>query len=200
MADTPLKPLRWFTSDHHFGHVNIIDYVPRPFRTVTHMNEALVANWNDHVGPDDDVYVVGDFAMGQIDHTIHYAERLNGNKYLIPGNHDRCWKGHAKADQWLPVYEQVGFTVLDSSHLIEIGGTPVLLCHFPYRGDNPGKSDRFTGNRPDDQGGWLMHGHTHAPQRVVDRMIHVGVDAWHYMPVRETWIQRIINGNASDST
>lgn len=193
---TDKTTVRWFTSDHHFGHVNIIDFVPRPFRSVNHMNEMLVTGWNGHVLPDDDVYVVGDFAMGQIDHTIHYAERLNGNKYLIPGNHDRCWKGRADSARWLPVYEQVGFTVLDSSHVIEIGGTPVLLCHFPYHGDNPGKPDRYTGNRPTDEGLWLIHGHTHSREAWTgDRMIHVGVDAWAYHPCGETWISKIINRN-----
>jgi calcineurin-like phosphoesterase family protein len=183
---------RWFTSDHHFGHANIIEFVPRPFRDVTHMNEMLVKYWNDNVGADDDVYVIGDFAMGQIDHTIHYAERLVGNKFLVPGNHDRCWKGHKNWERWVPVYESVGFTVLDSTHVINVGDTPVLLCHFPYFGDNPGKPDRYTGNRPTDEGGWMIHGHTHSVRSTVGRMIHVGVDAWDYHPVPETWVQSII--------
>jgi calcineurin-like phosphoesterase family protein len=32
----------WFTSDHHFGHRNIIAYVKRPFENVHDMDEFLV--------------------------------------------------------------------------------------------------------------------------------------------------------------
>jgi hypothetical protein len=111
---------------------------------------------------------------------------LNGNKYLIPAQPRPLLEGHAKADRWLPIHEQVRFTVLDSSHVIEIGGTPVLLCHFRTVATTP--ANRTPGTDPT---GWVADPRPHpCPQRVVDRMI-VG-----WMPgataVGETWIQRII--------
>lgn len=54
----------FFTSDTHFGHVNIILYCNRPFASVLEMNEQVIARWNDRVGPRDTVYHLGDFAMG----------------------------------------------------------------------------------------------------------------------------------------
>ena len=35
----------YFTSDHHFGHANIIGYCNRPFGDVEAMNRGLVDNW-----------------------------------------------------------------------------------------------------------------------------------------------------------
>ena len=53
----------WFTSDHHFGHANIIKYTERPFNSVGHMNASMIGSWNGVVAPDDTVYYLGDFAM-----------------------------------------------------------------------------------------------------------------------------------------
>jgi calcineurin-like phosphoesterase family protein len=176
--------MRWFSSDHHFDHANIIDYANRPFRDVNHMNETMVARWNKVVHPSDEVYVIGDFAMGKLEHSITYAERLVGNKFLIPGNHDRCWGGHGKSERWLPTYEAVGFTVLSSNYIMEIGGQPIELCHFPFTGDSRG-TDRFSGNRPDDIGQFLLHGHIHTGWQTRDRQMNVGVDVWDFYPVSE---------------
>lgn len=78
----------WFTSDHHFGHLNILTYQPdeRPFSSVEEMNEAMILRWNEVVKPQDTVYHVGDFCFGRAN--IAIAGRLNGRKNLIMGNHD----------------------------------------------------------------------------------------------------------------
>lgn len=54
----------WFTADLHLGHRNIIDYCGRPFGDAVAMNRALVDGWNNVVAEDDDVWVLGDFALG----------------------------------------------------------------------------------------------------------------------------------------
>jgi calcineurin-like phosphoesterase family protein len=53
----------FFTSDHHFGHENIIRYCNRPFTSVQQMNEIMILRWNGAVLPEDEVYYLGDFAM-----------------------------------------------------------------------------------------------------------------------------------------
>ncbi len=74
-------------SDTHFFHKNIIRYCQRPFADINEMTEALVANWNEAVGPDDVVLHLGDvcFNYGRM---FEVMERLNGRKQLILGNHD----------------------------------------------------------------------------------------------------------------
>lgn len=44
----------FLTSDTHFNHTNILRYCNRPFKTVGQMNETIITNWNNVVGPDDE--------------------------------------------------------------------------------------------------------------------------------------------------
>jgi Predicted phosphoesterase or phosphohydrolase len=47
----------WFTSDHHFGHENIITFSNRPYNSVAHMNAMMAVAWNDVVEENDTVYI-----------------------------------------------------------------------------------------------------------------------------------------------
>ena len=53
----------FFTSDHHFGHANIIQFSNRPFENVEAMNRAMIERWNEKVSPEDEVYHLGDFGL-----------------------------------------------------------------------------------------------------------------------------------------
>ena len=46
----------FFTSDHHFGHKNVIKYSERPFQSVEEMDEMLIQRWNEKIGIEDEVY------------------------------------------------------------------------------------------------------------------------------------------------
>ena len=48
----------YYTADLHFHYALLLP--SRPFATVEEMDEALVKNWSDTVGPEDTVYLVGD--------------------------------------------------------------------------------------------------------------------------------------------
>lgn len=78
----------FFCSDHHLGHTNILEYEKehRPFDTVEEMREVIIQRHNEIVKPNDIVYFLGDFAFGK--HNIAHAERFNGKKKLVMGNHD----------------------------------------------------------------------------------------------------------------
>jgi len=83
----------WFTSDTHFNHENIVKYSNRPFTDLGEMTEVLVKNWNEVVEKGDTVYHLGDFALSygkqSVDVIDKLLSRLNGQKHLIKGNHDR---------------------------------------------------------------------------------------------------------------
>jgi calcineurin-like phosphoesterase family protein len=177
---------RFFTADLHFGHVNIIRYCDRPFPNVDAMNEGLVERWNATVTDDDEVWVLGDVAMGQILDSLRHVRRLAGTKLLVPGNHDRCWPGHGpRAEPWVDRYLEVGFAeVLPEIIELSIAGHTVRACHFPYHGDSRDEQ-RFDHHRPVDDGGVLLHGHVHTRWRVEGRQINVGCDVWDYRPIAE---------------
>lgn len=184
----------WFTSDWHLGHQNIIEFCDRPFVDVHHMGAELTANYFRQVAPGDDVYFVGDMVMGSLEVGLETIERLPGNKFLVPGNHDKVWRGRKNWERFLPAYEDAGFTVLESEAVVNIGDRPVRVCHFPYAGvaKEHGYDDKFSGNRPIDDGSWLICGHIHQNWTVKDRMINVGVDVWDFQLVPDAWIAAII--------
>ena len=96
--------------DTHFYDNGIIRVEDRPFKTVEEMNQAIIDNWNSHVGEDDIVWHHGD--VGSCNwHGVTYdyismelkkvIGKLNGHKYLIMGNHDRDF-----SEDW---WKSIGF-------------------------------------------------------------------------------------------
>lgn len=83
---------RFFTSDFHIGHRNILGFCPesRPFSNIEEMEEAIVENWNSVVRKQDIVYNLGDiFFHKDIKKAEQFISKLNGKHYLILGNHDQ---------------------------------------------------------------------------------------------------------------
>ena len=192
--------MRWFSSDLHFGHANVIAYCKRPFRSVGEMNTAILAAWNALVEPSDDVWVLGDVAMGRIDESMPLAGRLAGRKQLVLGNHDRPFDGGRRAEEWTDKYLTDGGFVELHHGIVDVrltNGTSVSLCHFPYEGDST-DTDRLVSHRPVDEGRWLLHGHVHEKWRQRGRMINVGIDAWAGQPVPEEAIVELIEAGPND--
>lgn len=129
----------WFTSDHHFGHENIIEYAGRLFENVEKMDEALIGSWNMVVAPGDIVYHLGDFTLGK--EANKYFSRLHGHIKVLdnPWHHDKRWLKYR-----YPYVEIVDpIVVLERPHVI-------VLCHYPFA-----EWDRKH------HGSWHLHGHSH---------------------------------------
>lgn len=190
---------RFFISDTHFGHKNIIKYSGRPFYTYEDMDSSLIKRWNKVVGDTDVVYHLGDVALGPSERWDHILKALNGYKVLVVGNHDRIFAGEKarQREKWDEKYHEWFDEVYDNyTGLVLENGMTVNMSHFPYDGDSH-DGDRYTDYRLTDDGTPLIHGHTHAEWAVkqmearVSRsksgtpQVHVGADAWHYTPVSE---------------
>ena len=80
----------FFIGDTHFGHSNIIKFEPvwRPFESIQEHDEAIIDLWNKTVQKNDKVWFVGDIAMNKTA-LMRCVPRLNGNIYLVMGNHDK---------------------------------------------------------------------------------------------------------------
>ena len=184
---------RYFTADLHVEHHRIIELCDRPFTDAAHMLAVLEANWRRTVGVADDVYLLGDISMGDTISGLARLSALPGNKFLVPGNHDKCFPGRRDHLEWVPRYEAAGITVLDTEISLEIAGVDVTVCHFPPAGDSRGHRDRYAQWRPVD-GGWVVHGHVHERWLARGQWINVGVDVWDFTPVHEDTLAELIAG------
>ncbi len=164
----------WFTSDTHFGHANIIRYCDRPYSSLSEMDEALVAKWNQVVRPNDIVYHLGDFTLGKQEQAAAHFAHINGRISVIPGGHDKGWvsKGEYISKSGHPV---VILPPLVTIKLPVPGVEPsqmIVLCHYAMR-----VWDRSH------YGSWHLYGHSHCnlPQHL--KSLDVGIDCWNYFPV-----------------
>lgn len=205
---------RFFTADLHLGHRNIARYETgralaagvAPFQasaddeTQSRLDSFLINRWNEVVGPDDEVWLLGDACMGRLDRTIDQLGRLLGRIVLVPGNHDRVWVGDHRRDQWWDRYLEAGIDeIVDGTASLELAdGSTVDVDHFPYVGDS-GDEDRYVDWRPVDRGRVLLHGHVHSTWRTNGRMINVGVDVWDYKPVPEQRLVEIVRSAEESS-
>jgi calcineurin-like phosphoesterase family protein len=185
--------MRWYTSDHHFFHKNIIKYCERPFKDIDEMNLQLILRWNHVIDPKDEVFILGDWSFeGGLWLNQQILKTLKGKKTLIRGNHDPKIE---KCKSW-------GFDVVEQRLEHDIAGERVVLSHYPYEPDATerelGYDIRFVDRRPRDTGKWLLHGHVHQHWKTKKKMINVGVDVWNFYPASEPEIAAII-GSAQKS-
>ena len=145
----------------------MIQYCNRPFANVEEMNEALIKNWNDRVKPGEVIYVIGDFALVKSPQEVMaFTKRLNGQKFLIQGNHDRFAK--QKRD------DNYGFVKIIPYHEIKVDHQKVVMCHYAFK--------TWNGSH---RGSWNLHGHSHGtlPRDMNARQLDVGVDCQNYRPI-----------------
>lgn len=185
----------WFSSDHHFGHTNIVTKYNRRngyYKSIEHMNEDLIQRWNETVSPDDTVYYLGDFSLGY-KYARDITPQLNGTKILIAGNHDLCHPCHKKKYvKFIAHYKEWGWTNVYEKHHITTPIGEVLLCHLPYLRE--GEDQRYQSFRPVDKGGYLIHGHVHELYLKKGRGINVGVDRNDFKPVSMDRVVEILKG------
>jgi calcineurin-like phosphoesterase family protein len=192
----------FFTSDSHFWHRNVIRLCGRPYAAIEEMNQDLIRNWNSRVQDGDLVYHLGDFAFCGTNKMKEILAQLKGTKILVLGNHDQSANRMKK----------VGFDVVIASGEFKYKDFTFLLSHYPYA---PTKWQtrvyklknfwkfwrkkkymnlRYLNLRPQNNGMWLLHGHSHnkPERRVRGRQIDVGVDANGYAPISIDEILQIV--------
>lgn len=166
------KENTYFTSDTHFGHANIIRFCNRPFLNVKEMDEELIARWNEKVGPNDNIFHLGDFSMHSPGKTKEIISRLNGNKFLIGGNHEKSvMKSHEvkKMFAWIKPDYQLRISGED-------GYDPVNIHLYHYKCSVWNKSFH---------GSWHLYGHSHGnnEHNPIGKSFDIGVDCHNYYPL-----------------
>lgn len=160
----------YFTADLHFGHRRILElYHKRPFAAAQDINahdEFLIQRWNEIADKGDDIYILGDFSLRPVAETRRILERLNGRKYLCPGNHDSSLKSLGRYFVRVQQIMEVRFKASRFPFLKE--DVRMVLCHYPLLEWN-GISD----------GVIHLHGHTHGNRSgsPTVRQYDIGIDS-----------------------
>jgi len=179
----------WFTSDNHFSHKKIINYERgADFSTVEEMDAAMITRWNEVIGKSDHVYVLGDFAFRNTKGVAELLDKLNGNKTLIEGNHDRTKK-------W-PVWLKEKWNEITPLKEIKVdlpisgGRKRIVLCHFAMRIWNKAH-----------KGAWHLFGHSHGNLiGDVGKSLDVGVDAHNYYPISLEEVEKLMESKPEFET
>ena len=169
---------KWFIGDTHFFHTNMLKFVDRqgkrirPFNSLEDMHELIIKNWNSVVKHDDYVYHLGDVTFqyhGAFNNLMH---RLNGDKRLIVGNHDKLKQpglmGHFSKVMLWHGFKEENFTAV---HI------PLMLSSLR-------------------DGAFCVHGHTHERKLDDPHYINVCVETRNYTPVHmDTILKEIKDAN-----
>ena len=152
----------YVTSDHHFGHSGARSLYRRPFASVPDMDREMIVRWNSMIGPEDEVWHLGDFAVRQPPQRVAaLLTELHGQKHLIAGNNDDAG-----------VVACAGWKSVQSYAEMIVDGTRFILCHYPFR------TWRDMG-----KGSINLHGHSHGRLKPLPRQFDAGVDVWDFRPV-----------------
>lgn len=178
--------MRWFTADWHMGHENIIKYCDRPFLTVQSMDDALIRHVNSLLSADDELWVLGDIALGPIEDSLRRYSELVPKLVIVTGNHDRPHPSYQSKDskeEWLAKYQELtgAYKIVNGNAIVTLSdGSLAHVSHFPRvtEDNRPNRSDQFAAFRPADDGLPVIHGHTHGLWRQRGNHLDVGVDAW----------------------
>lgn len=165
--------MNYYIADTHFGHKNILKYEPdRPGNSIEEMQEIMIEKWNNKVKEKDNVFILGDFAFRgakmKMEDIVELLKKLNGNKWLIIGNHDKNYITK------LCKYGVIG--IADEMEIYD-GDDYVVMSHYPFEIWNHKH-----------HGAIHLHGHTHKSELehedyTVKNRYNVGCVWFNYEPV-----------------
>ena len=165
----------FFTSDTHFGHEKSFLFEPRGFSSVEEMNETIIENWNKTVKPGDIVYHLGDTMLNDNTYGLECFKRLNGQIFLIYGNHDTDARKNL-------LFTELSGKMLGGWYawVIKYGKLSIYMSHYPTITSNFDQK-HFS------QHVIAVHGHTHQRTNWLDPknpfLYHVGLDSHNNTPV-----------------
>lgn len=171
----------WFTSDLHFGHRNVIRFCDRPFADEKEMGKSLIENWNNTVGDNDIVFVLGDtFWFNDSRGIKKVLGQLKGKDiYILPGNHDDFESYHRVDDPRIHLCTDIVVVWITENNQPK---REVWLSHYPMMTWPHRENDAYQ-----------FFGHIHSQPDKYDGVdqdlpLHwnqadVGCDFWKWTPI-----------------
>jgi calcineurin-like phosphoesterase family protein len=178
----------YFTSDHHFGHTNMIGFADRPYTSEREMNNDMIDKWNETIGHFDVVYHLGDLTLGEESDAAYYFRKLNGRIKILA-----CHRHHDR--RWLPASFGPSCFISKTGFPVEILPPMVVLDYSQYSAEgDEGQYSRgvVLSHYPlavwdrKHYGAYHLHGHSHGnyrPANPLELSMDVGVDCHGFRPV-----------------
>ena len=130
----------FFTSDTHFGHDRGFLWAPRGFESSQEHDEEVIRRWNEVVGPEDTVYLLGDLMLNDNEHGIECLKRLNGHINILYGNE----RSGMDVNNILSIFPGAFFIYRNDAHERIICANEELLRMFEC--ENEEEFKQLTGN------------------------------------------------------
>ena len=156
----------WFVSDLHLGHNKPFILGPRNYSNINEAYEHTHKMLDEHIGPNDIVFNLGDVVIGAFDNSLAYAKRIVHmpckRQYFIWGNHNagiqQIYDDYRKElglladdiEMYPLTIPNTNFTFLGHYAEISIDTKKVVLTHYPIASWH-GIS----------KGSYNIHGHCH---------------------------------------
>jgi calcineurin-like phosphoesterase family protein len=163
----------FITSDEHYGHERIIQYVNRPFTSVEEQTETMIERHNKAV-PDKSSNLTihaGDMFWNTMrpEKASEILYRLHGKHAFIYGNHDEL----LERTEWMhPQFEwMVGTNKASGTHIVHWQNHTIVINHFAMRTWE--KSHK---------GSWHVFGHSHQELPPYGKSFDIGVEGHNYAP------------------
>jgi len=164
--------MKYFLSDLHLYHTNVLKFGDRPFSSIEEMNTAIMYNINSVLKKGDDFYLLGDLAFRKEGYDLFFSEFPKyANLHWVLGNHDKQYKKYEKYCTSVSLLKE-----------IKIGGVHTTLCHYPMISWN--KSHHNS---------WMLFGHHHSNahgwegihERTKGKMLNVNCEFHDFTPWSE---------------
>ena len=183
----------YFTSDTHFNHENILSFCNRPFSSIREHDECLIKNWNEKVPKDGIVFHLGDVGFGNNQYIKEILDQLNGEIWLVVGNHDMKSIISQHKKRFHIMAQQMSMTV--GNQIIIMNHCPLLCFAGSYK-KNPA---------------WQLFGHVHSGPRsnkgldlprldvLFPTQYDVGVDNNNYTPISYEELETIMKERVNNA-
>ncbi len=140
------------TSDNHFGHKNINNFIPAreifvKENKLKSFEDYMINEWNKHLSENKQILCLGDFSFKS---ATNYGNFISGQNTLIPGNHDMnaidtyLSNGFDNVLTGLNIIENnIHFKAQDFDSkllnclIVSVDGIKIMFSHFPVFDNNP---------------------------------------------------------------
>jgi len=179
--------MKFFTSDLHLKSENILKTDNRPFKNPRQFEKTLIRLWNRQAGPNDMIYVIGDFFDYHDETSQHWQEcfrflkKLKAKVMLILGNNEQriiknCFDNNF--EDFRDFCIKNGFCDVKQNDKVIIENVEFFLTHKPK------ECDKTTLN---------LFGHSHRAMGVYKSFgFNIGCDLNHFKLYSEEDIKHLL--------